>query len=335
MPVQRYVNYFCLAFVASLVLLLFLDDRLYELYPTLTLLYVFAPYWFLPVPGLFIVALAFRARGALLAVFGAALLFLVHFHLLGQLIPGTAEMDAEPKLLIANLNLGPGQAQPEEIVAALKASRADLVGLQELTAPVARQIEAELGEAYPYQALSPHDQSTGLLSRYPILAADWIQATPLARAFLHGVLEVDGQRLHVLVVHPMPPLVSFLPGTLLPTGLDGARQQEHLIWAAEYAEELAHEPLVLVGDLNMVAESPAYHRLTDSFVDTHVAAGFGMGFTFPQDLRLGGRGIPGPFVRLDYIFHSSAFTTLSSQVRCLPGSDHCLLAAELALKAKQ
>ena len=115
----------------------------------------------------------------------------------------------------------------------------------------------------------------------------------------------------------------------MPTGLDSKRQQEHLLLLAEYAEHMVGEPLVIVGDLNMVAESPAYARLAKTFTDAHVAAGSGLGFTFPQDLTIGDQCIPGPFVRLDFVFYNTALTALTSQVRCLPGSDHCLVMTEL------
>ena len=146
---RRYVNYFGYSFVATLALLLLLRDSLYTLHPTLTLLYVFSPYWFLPVPGLLIVALVLRARGTLLAGLLAILVFLFHFHFLGRLIPVRADELSAQRLIVANLNLGPGQAQPEEIVAALRASGADLIGLQELTESTVRQIESDIVADWP------------------------------------------------------------------------------------------------------------------------------------------------------------------------------------------
>jgi hypothetical protein len=68
--------------------------------------------------------------------------------------------------------------------------------------------------------------------------------------------------------------------------------------------------------------------LTTTLVDSFRAAGQGMGYTYPAD----GFGPLPPLMRLDYIFHSSHFQSLSA--RTLPSqglSDHLPLMATLAL----
>ncbi|HYN88342.1 MAG TPA: endonuclease/exonuclease/phosphatase family protein, partial [Ardenticatenaceae bacterium] len=86
----------------------------------------------------------------------------------------------------------------------------------------------------------------------------------------------------------------------------------------------------VAGDFNLVPLNRAYRPLTQVASDTWAAAGWGFGFTFPDQPKGDGRAftLP-PLVRIDYLWHSSSLHPRS--IRILPsdtGSDHRGLVAE-------
>jgi endonuclease/exonuclease/phosphatase family metal-dependent hydrolase len=100
---------------------------------------------------------------------------------------------------------------------------------------------------------------------------------------------------------------------------------------ADVARRVREEdgPVLLLGDLNMTDQSPAYRFLAAELQDAHRQAGWGFGFTYPYRLRLGGLPVPGPVVRIDYILFSEHYCATWTRVACGGGSDHCYLVAEL------
>jgi len=82
----------------------------------------------------------------------------------------------------------------------------------------------------------------------------------------------------------------------------------------------------------MAEYSRAYRLISHQLADSFREAGQGWGFTFPQDVWIDGWQIPGPFVRLDYIFHSVDLQASHAEVVCRGASDHCLVTADLALR---
>jgi len=85
-------------------------------------------------------------------------------------------------------------------------------------------------------------------------------------------------------------------------------------------------PVILAGDFNMPDRSDDYRKISARFIDSYRAAGWGLGLTFPyspgdhpvtQYLRLT------PLLRLDYVFHSAEWTTITARVwPDSGGSDH-------------
>ncbi len=87
-------------------------------------------------------------------------------------------------------------------------------------------------------------------------------------------------------------------------------------------------PVIVLGNFNMSDQSMsdqsrAYSALTTSLQDSFREAGTGMGRTFPNNLRLGRVRVPGPLVRIDYVFHSPPLKATAATVNCIDGqSDH-------------
>ena len=106
---------------------------------------------------------------------------------------------------IMTYNVGNGLARPQALAACLRASQADIIGLQELTHAQATAIDDELLDLYPYQALEPAGiPGKGLLSKFPILSRQRLELHP-GRPDLVSVVDVDGSPLRLIVAHPPPP----------------------------------------------------------------------------------------------------------------------------------
>jgi len=89
-------------------------------------------------------------------------------------------------------------------------------------------------------------------------------------------------------------------------------------------------PVVVQGDFTMSDQSRAYSALTTSLQDSFREAGTGLGRTFPNSLHLGRVRIPGPLVRIDYVFHSPQLQATAATVNCIEGqSDHCAVVVVL------
>lgn len=99
-------------------------------------------------------------------------------------------------------------------------------------------------------------------------------------------------------------------------------------------------PLILGGDFNTNDQSETYRMIRQHLTGAHDAAGCGFGFTFPTTSRffsfrrlgpLPKFPVP-PLIRIDHIFHSAHFSTLSARtLKDSGGSDHRPVVAELCL----
>lgn len=225
------------------------------------------------------------------------------------------------------------KSQADDLDAALDTifdADADVVALQELSQPMADALATALADAYPYQAhhAMPGNPipGQGLLSRYPIVTdAYWRVNLAMQRV----TLDVAGTTVALYNAHPPQPI----------------SQNGFAMRAEDTSDLLARAgretgPVILMGDFNMSDQSEDYGRLSAVYQDAYHAAGWGMGFTFPATVPYfgGGRYAPSffslvpPLIRLDYVFHNSAFTTVDAQVWPESGgSDHLPLYVELVL----
>jgi vancomycin resistance protein VanJ len=237
----------------------------------------------------------------------------------GQFLPRSAALAADQtELRLLSYNLLRTNPYTESIIAVIRESGADVVALQEVTAAQASIIQRDLLDLYPHQALHPQEDFSGqgVLSRYPILNDDFWQ---IHLGHQRVELEIAGQRIALYNAHPIHPFTG--AGRL--TFYRPERRAEEIadLLRRTTAESL---PLLLVGDFNLSDQESLYRQITTHYADAYRQVGWGMGFTFPTIGR--------PLARIDYVFHSPAFTALEAQV--LPdggGSDHLPLWVRLGL----
>ena len=141
----------------------------------------------------------------------------------------------------------------------------------------------------------------------------------------------DGQTLTVVVAHPLPGTIDSAAGDLVPIGYDATSRDRQLAQVRAVVDPIlaAGEPLLLIGDLNVVDREPGYDTIAHGLTDAQRAVALGPGSTWRPD-RL--KGLPFGLLRIDYLFSANGVAPVSVGPDCTPrGSDHCLLAGTMAL----
>ncbi|NLE77660.1 MAG: hypothetical protein GX605_13035 [Chloroflexi bacterium] len=301
----------------------------------LALLNTFAVYLFAPLPLLALLAAWTRRPSLWLGVAVVAALGLVFFgrHLLPPPVSASA---AGPSLTVLTANVLATHDETAPVLAALRASGADLIALQELNPTLAAALQRELADEYPYQFLAPkaNFDGMGILSRYPLEPlheemGDWWVGDPQVVE-----LDLDAFPVTVLNFHAIP------PGDLLhPATRDAARARQAGQIVA--LSQRRPGPYLALGDLNASERSGAYRLIAGSLTDVWREAGWGLGHTFPGGVtpggsrpRLGGVYVPQWLIRIDYIFASPHWQPLRASIGPWDGlSDHRPVRAVLGLHA--
>jgi vancomycin resistance protein VanJ len=212
----------------------------------------------------------------------------------------------------------------------LRASGADIIGVQELADAQAVAIADLLSDDYPFQALHPGGiPGKGIISRFPLRETELLDLHP-GRPDLQAVVTAPCGAVTVIVAHPPPPRI-------------GRNRMLHSLLTNEQIARITAvatrgHPAVLLTDFNRVGWQAAYRQLRGAgLIDAFGAAGRGMGFTLPTRVsHLAYRGHPlgdlplPPLLRVDYVWHTAHFRTLASWIGGNAGSDHLPVLAELA-----
>lgn len=232
---------------------------------------------------------------------------------------------------VMTFNLRYEYYEPADLAATILSQGADVVAVQEIAPSVMPELTTMLEQQLPFVIPASPSSDLALFSRYPVIAPQWFNPGGDGREALHVMLDVEGQRWHIFAVHPLPAGIAWLGNTLIPIGLYYGNLEVQMADVLERAQ-VCGKPTVVLGDFNMAEHSRAYRLLSRQLTDAFYEGGDGLGFTFPQDVWIHGRQIPGPFVRLDYIFHSSDLQARHAEVICRGASDHCLVTADLTLR---
>lgn len=314
-------------YVTFITLWLLLRVLFFDRFWPLALLNTVAEYLFLPLPLFLIVSIWQRHRPSLVILGIPVVAFVVLF---GELFlpprPSPAQHTGYP-ITAMSFNVLYKNKDYQAITKSVQSASPDLVGFLELRPDAARAIADALEAEYPYNTLWSLEpsQSAGLLSRFPIETAEWFPLPPLDIA-LHTTVRVEGQRVHVFVVHLSPnnffehPVVEFVPLVLERYGRRAAE-------VTRIQEEITglDEPILLMCDCNLTDTSEAYARLDTVLNDSFREAGWGFGHTFYPPVA------PFPIQRIDYVWHSNDFVAVEAFVGQDDSSDHLPIVAELEL----
>jgi vancomycin resistance protein VanJ len=324
----RESNRVVLVYTGLICLWLILRLLFFDRFWLLALVNFTAEYYFVPLPILAIVVILRRQRGLLVSLVPLAIPALTFGVMFGGLflpsfnVPHSA---ADP-ITAMTFNLLWENEDYAAIGAAVRAGNPDFVGVEELHPDHYAGIVAQLQADYPYYTPAPADPNggVGLFSRYPIESSEPF-ALPPRNLTLHAILNIEGRRVQVFVVHLSAnnmagyPLDQFIP-------LAKERNESRLSETAQLQKMIAPmtEPVILLCDCNLTDTSQAYQTLSSFLVDSHQEAGWGFAHTISVP------GIPFEVQRIDYVWHNAGFVALETQVGVRGGSDHLPFIAKLA-----
>ena len=256
------------------------------------------------------VVLAWRRR----AVPAVLALVIAIWHALPGDLPSevaTAADCAGSAFTVATVNVQFSNTRPEAFRAWLATQPADFLVIQEVTPAWAAELEAQTG--YPYRHLLTREDPYGLavLSRWPLESMTLVDLAGDGLPSLAGVVDTGEQRIRFLGLHTHWPLTP---------GLAAARD-EALQGAAQLASA-ADLPVVLLGDLNLTPDSPAFERLIDQAELRDVMRGRGWRPTWLASFW--------PLaLRIDHILVSSGLCVEHAEVGPPIASDHRPVVARL------
>lgn len=218
---------------------------------------------------------------------------------------------AGPVVTVAAANVLYSNSQRKPLLDWLETRPADIVILQEVTEAWARDLAART--AYPNRHLLPREDAYGIgvLSRWPLESVTLVDLAGDGLPSLAGVVDAGGQRIRFLGLHTHWPLTPAL----------AAARDEALQGAAQLASA-ADLPVVLLGDLNLTPDSPAFDRLIEQGGLRDVLRGRGWRPTWLASFW--------PLaLRIDHVLVSSGLCVEHAEVGPPLGSDHRPVLARL------
>lgn len=238
-------------------------------------------------------------------------------------------------LRVATFNLNCRNPYPDQILEAIRATRADVVFLQETTVELERFLSDQLQANYPYFYATGYD---GRFAEERLAFASRIQLRQVTYSppgqgffgFYTAMCPVGDTEVKLINVHLTPFMVH--RGSGIPAiwaeiqRAEGAHAEEMKAITRAFAIE---QPVIIAGDFNSLSIFDAPRRLAkmgfvDSFAAKHDepdAHPTWHGTVDSTVLRL----------RLDYIFHTRRLQTEKSEIIEKGGSDHLPVVSDLKL----
>jgi len=220
---------------------------------------------------------------------------------------------AGPVLTVAAANVFYSNSQREPLLDWLETRPADIVIVQELTEAWAGDIAARA--VYPNQHLLPREDpyGIGVLSRWPLESFSLVDLAGDGLPSIAGVAVVDGRRVQFLGMHTRWPVAPSL-----------ARLRDQALQGAAELARATDVPMVMLGDLNLTPDSPAFERLLRGSGFRDALAGREWRPTWQADFW--------PLaLRIDHILVSPGVCVEDAAVGPPVGSDHRPVLARLRL----
>ena len=220
---------------------------------------------------------------------------------------------AGPVVTVAAANVLYSNSQREPLLDWLETRPADIVILQEVTEAWARDLAART--AYPNRHLLPREDAYGIgvLSRWPLESVSLVDLAGDGLPSIAGVALIGTQRVRFLGMHTRWPVAPSL-----------ARLRDEALHGAADLAQATDLPMVMLGDLNVTPDSPAFERLLHSSALRDALAGGEWRPTWQADFW--------PLaLRIDHILVSPGVCVEQASVGPPVGSDHLPVLARLRL----
>jgi vancomycin resistance protein VanJ len=312
-----------------------------------TIGYVIAPWAALASAAAFVFALLVKKPIAAQLMMFAIIMWASS--VVSLLIPRTGTpvaADSGDRLRVMSFNAWLDQTNPDperasRVAELIRAEKPDIVLLQEVSERNLIALRADLLNLYGAESLRVTGSYSGfvVLSRFPLEPID-TDSEPTRR--MRVLAQTPSGPVEVWNIHAYRE--NLLGGNNALTYRDLNKHRtllEQAKWLTSRIES-AETPLLMGGDFNMPLQAPAYRTLTSNLIDAHVAAGEGLGFTFPASARhlriqpiLGADlalSSPIRLTRLDHLFVNRQFDVLATRTLAdSAGSDHAPIVADIRL----
>ncbi len=252
-----------------------------------------------------------RRAAAVLAASAAALAAVVAPRARARPQP-VASASGGQRLTILSANCYEGRADPQVLVALVRAVRPDVLALQEQNRVFIRKLEAAgLFELLPHRVLAAGGRlaDAGLASVHPLEPT----CAELSSEFVAAIVTLpSGVELPVISVHPIPPVGRF-------------RTQQWIQAMAQVPEATgAFATGIVAGDFNATHDHPEFRAvLAKGWRDVAAELGAGLRSTWSRH---------GLFrLTIDHILVPPSAKVVAYDVHHLTGSDHRAISAVVAL----
>jgi endonuclease/exonuclease/phosphatase (EEP) superfamily protein YafD len=214
-------------------------------------------------------------------------------------------------ITVATANVQFSNTRPEEFRAWLATQPADFLVIQEVTEAWAAELEALT--AYPHRHVVQREDAYGLavLSRWPLESVTLVDLAGDGLPSLAGIVAAGGQRIRFLGLHTHWPITPAL-----------AAARDEALQGASALATAADLPVVLLGDLNLTPDSPAFERLLDEAGLQDAMRGRGWRPTWLA-------GFWPLALRIDHVLVSPSLCVVEAVVGPPIGSDHRPVVARL------
>jgi len=292
-----------------------LSDLLIILLAIGTVLPLFGNYfWLFELPGHFKPHMAILAL--LLAIYSifkkhirftmlAMLLVLVNSYIFIPYFSQNKVPDPTLAVRVMTTNLNWANSRVTSVRKVIENLNPHVIGLLETNERWEQELQ-EVGERYnSYYHHGPDDGKFGvaIMSRYPIVDLKVINLSDEAYPSLLASIDVNGDEVRALVVHPPPPMSAELTRI----------RNEQFDAIAEMGR--ADPRLIVMGDFNSTPWVPGFRRLSRGNGLTLTSRGFPYATTWPTELGM--MGIP-----IDHILISGGMRVVRHESARNIGSDH-------------
>ncbi|KAB7790247.1 endonuclease/exonuclease/phosphatase family protein [Bifidobacterium leontopitheci] len=243
--------------------------------------------------------------------------------------------DPRTELRVMTLNCRYGRANADDIVAAVRERRIDVLALQELSKDLVKRLDAAgLPDLLPYRQLGVPQKDTdnggfnGLWSRTkPVSSTETMVTIPAA--------DVPGMTFALDEVHGRKSAIVAFASAHTKSPMRGPREWSNGIrrlaamtaFGDTTGDQANNRIAVVMGDLNAVLDHPSFRELLRSgLTDASLQESRGHTNSFPSQ-------VPWPRIELDHVLFTGGVTAHDVASFVVRDTDHLALTATLELQA--
>jgi endonuclease/exonuclease/phosphatase (EEP) superfamily protein YafD len=289
---------------------------------------------FVPLVVVIPVLLLLRSKFVIL---GLALVVVIAIWVTPYYLPKDHAASNQPTLKMITFNMWRFNPEVTRVEDWLRSQQADVVFMQEITKEYAAEEVKRLADAYPYQAVQSWGGGNLILSKHPILEWKTYPSQDNGSLLMRAAISYQNEEIALYSVHLSRPStdtqienVSYIPNFIKTVvGYDDTgrnREIRHLLSLLD-TETGAY---IVAGDFNTSDQAMIYWDIRAKLGDAFREAGYGLGTSWPAGGANGRPAYVPAVVRIDYIWHSNAFTAITAEVGPQLGSDHYPVISTLA-----